>query len=567
MNLNTEISKRISESALAKRLLSERFDGIILIECKTQKLISIDDMLSGYFFNILNFDGDCYDRLVDELLNKHILFKSDYALSANELHLKTVCENLEKKPVYIAEVGIKSPNRQAECYKRMAFEYLDSQKDYIVFSCEDISNIIISKYDPLTGLLNFSGLTSRIEKWMKNNPGRKYRVQRYNIDRFHDINGFYGFDVGNRLLKDFAACMRRYNNEDSFSAHLNADHFIRFCADDACTVEQCYNNFNRCFAAYNLSFPIKLHMGVYDLCERDCDSYTMSYKAYLALESVKGNFQKNVAYYKKGMMAVEYEQCELLADIKSAVEQEQFEVWFQPQTDYGAGSLIGAEALIRWRHPKRGLLSPALFIPLLEKSNYISDIDLFVFEKVCQYLKKWEKEYNIKPGTVPISINLSRVSAQQSNIHHKFTAVLKKYDLPPSAVHIEITESTFVDDSKRVLSVVEMLHKAGFAVEMDDFGSGYSSLNFLKDIDADRLKLDMKFLAGEKGNKKSDIIIFSVVNMARALGIDIIAEGVETKEQADTLLRFGCNEMQGYYFSRPLPAKDFEERFFSPTKP
>ena len=168
---------------------------------------------------------------------------------------------------------------------------------------------------------------------------------------------------------------------------------------------------------------------------------------------------------------------------------------------------------------------------------------------------------------MPISINLSRVSTQQSNIHHKFTAVLKKYDLPPSAVHIEITESAFVDDSKRVLSVVEMLHKAGFAVEMDDFGSGYSSLNFLKDIDADRLKLDMKFLAGEKGNKKSDIIIFSVVNMARALGIDIIAEGVETKEQADTLLRFGCNEMQGYYFSRPLPAKDFEERFFSPTKP
>lgn len=403
---------------------------------------------------------------------------------------------------------------------------------------------------------------------MKNNPGRKYRVQRYNIDRFHDINGFYGFDVGNRLLKDFAACMRRYNNEDSFSAHLQRRPFHPFFApmtlvrlSNAITIST--NALRRIIFPFPSSFTWEFTT----FGERDCDSYTMSYKAYLALESVKGNFQKNVAYYKKGMMTVEYEQCELLADIKSAVEQEQFEVWFQPQTDYGAGSLIGAEALIRWRHPKRGLLSPALFIPLLEKSNYIADIDLFVFEKVCQNLKKWEKEYNIKPGTVPISINLSRVSAQQSNIHHKFTAVLKKYDLPPSAVHIEITESTFVDDSKRVLSVVEMLHKAGFAVEMDDFGSGYSSLNFLKDIDADRLKLDMKFLAGEKGNKKSDIIIFSVVNMARALGIDIIAEGVETKEQADTLLRFGCNEMQGYYFSRPLPAKDFEERFFSPTKP
>ena len=185
MNSNIEISKRISESALTKRLLSERFDGIILIECKTQKLISIDDMLSGYFYNILNFDGDCYDNQVDRLLNKHILFESDCASSANELHLKTVCENLEKKPVYIAEVGIKSPNRRAECYKRIAFEYLDSQKDYIVFSCEDISNIVISNYDPLTGLLNFSGLNSRIEKWMKNNPGRKYRVQRGDVLRLH----------------------------------------------------------------------------------------------------------------------------------------------------------------------------------------------------------------------------------------------------------------------------------------------------------------------------------------------------------------------------------------------
>ncbi len=566
MNSNIEISKRISESALAKRLLSEHFDGIILIERKTQKLINIDDMLSGYFFDILNFDGDCYDDQVDRLLNKHILFESDCTTSKHEMHLKTVCENLDKMPLYISEIAIRSFNSQPGRYKRMSFEYLDSQKDYIVLACEDISNIIISKFDPLTGLLNSNGLNNQIEEWLKKNPGRKYRVQRYDIDRFHDINGIYGYDVGNRLLRDFATYMKRYNNEDSFAAHLNADHFVRFCADDVYTVEQCYNNFSECFEEYDLNIPIKLHMGVYDLCEENCNPYTMSYKAYLALESVKGSFQKKIAYYKKGMMAVEYEQCELLADVKAAIDEEQFEVWFQPQTDYNAGSLIGAEALIRWRHPKKGLLSPALFIPLLEKSDYIAAVDLFVFEKVCRYLKRWETEYGLKPGTVPISINLSRANAYHDNIQDEFIAILNKYNLPPSAVHIEITESAYVNDSKRILSVVEKLHKAGFTVEMDDFGSGYSSLNSLKDIDTDKLKLDMKFLTGAKGNKKSDIIIFSIINMARALGLDIIAEGVETKEQADTLLRFGCNEMQGYYFSKPIPTKDFEEHFLSLMK-
>lgn len=563
MDSNIEISKRISESALAKRLLSEHFDGIILIERKTQKLINIDDMLSGYFFDILNFDGDCYDDQVDRLLNKHILFESDCATSKHEMHLETVCENLDKMPLYISEIAIRSSNSQPGRYKRMSFEYLDSQKDYIVLTCEDISNIIISKYDPLTGLLNSNGLNSQIEEWIKKNPGRKFRVQRYNIDRFHDINGIYGYDVGNRLLRDFATYMKRYNNEDSFAAHLNADHFVRFCADDVYTIEQCYNNFSQCFEEYDLNIPIKLHMGIYDLCEENCDPYTMSYKAYLALESIKGSFQKKVAYYKKGMMAVEYEQCELLADVKTAIDEEQFEVWFQPQTDYKAGSLIGAEALIRWRHPKKGLLSPALFIPLLEKSDYIATVDLYVFEKVCRCLKKWETEYGLKPGTVPISINLSRANAYHDNIQDEFIAILNKYDLPPGAIHIEITESAYVNDSKRILSVVEKLHKAGFTVEMDDFGSGYSSLNSLKDIDTDKLKLDMKFLTGAKGNKKSDIIIFSIINMARALGLDIIAEGVETKEQADTLLRFGCNEMQGYYFSKPIPTKDFEDHFLS----
>lgn len=351
--------------------------------------------------------------------------------------------------------------------------------------------------------------------------------------------------------------MRRFNTADSFSAHLNVDHFVRFCADDAVSVEECYDNFNDCFKSYDLHMPIKVHMGVYDLCETDCDTYTMSYKALLALQSIKGNLTRKIAYYEKGMMAVEKEQQELLSDIQTAIDDEQLEVWFQPQFDFSKGSITGAEALIRWNHPKMGMISPAVFIPLLEKSDYISRVDKYVIEKTCGYIKKWCTEFPDR-GIIPVSVNLSRVDIYQNDLCAKLSDILKKYGVPTNALHLEITESAYMDNTAVFLNTISALRNNGFIVEMDDFGSGYSSLNLLKDINIDKLKLDMKFLSETSETEKSKIIISSIINMARELKVPVIAEGVETKEQAEMLMGFGCNQMQGYYFSRPVPEAEYE---------
>lgn len=298
-------------------------------------------------------------------------------------------------------------------------------------------------------------------------------------------------------------------------------------------------------------------MGIYDLCEPDCDSFTMSYKALLALQDTKGKFNRHISYYQKGMMDIEVEQQEFLNDIDSAIENEEFEVWFQPQTDYRTKRLIGAEALIRWRHPVKGLIPPGAFLPVFENSSRIIDLDRYMIIKVCRFMRRW---IDSMPGMpVIVSVNLSRIDIQRPNFAKKLKKLVDCYSIPVHNIRLEITESIYMENSEALISVVNELKNEGFIIEMDDFGSGYSSLNMLKDINIDILKLDMRFLSGGYSSENSKVIISSIISMAKALRLPVIAEGVETREQAEMLLGFGCCRMQGYYFSKPVPADEYEK--------
>lgn len=562
--LSDIIIDKVAENKLIRRLFEEYFDEVVLIDCSNGHVCNISDRIKMKNKVGKRYIGFSYDdQMVKTVCD--IVNDTERAELEEKLCLSSVKKALDDKETYDVEFFLPEHESGRLLCKRITFEYLDDEKDVIILVCEDLTNVMTGEIDSMTGLYNSSGFHNHVNKWIKENPGRKFRVQRYNLDRFRDINGVYGYEMGNKLLRDFAKYMKKYNSADSFAAHLNADHFVRFIADDVLTVNQCYDNFRECFKGYDLNIPITLHMGVYDLCEKDCDSFTMSYKALLALQSVKGSLSKKIAYYEKGMMAHEKEQQELLSDIETAIEEEQFEVWFQPQTDYCAKNVVGAEALVRWNHPKKGMLSPALFIPLLERSDYISSVDKYVFVKVCEYMRKWSDEI-LDGGYLPVSVNLSRSDAYKEKLCETLEDTIKKYNIPPSALHIEMTESAYVEDSGALIPVLEKLRGIGFKVEMDDFGSGYSSLNSLKDLNIDKLKLDMKFLSGEDDNRRGEIILSSIINMAKNLDLPIIAEGVETKKQADMLLGFGCREMQGYYFGKPIPAPVFEELLKSETK-
>lgn len=253
------------------------------------------------------------------------------------------------------------------------------------------------------------------------------------------------------------------------------------------------------------------------------------------------------------------EEQKLTEEMLPALESGQFEVYYQPQVNYSTNSMIGAEALVRWNHPEKGLLPPSVFLPLFERNGQITQLDNFVWESVCRQLADWRGRFG--DSVPPISVNISRVDIYGKEFLPRLTELTDQYKIPRSLLQLEITESAYVEDTRRLCRIVEELSAAGFIIEMDDFGSAYSSLNMLKDIPVDILKLDMVFLSDTKNSARGGNILSSVVRMARWLKLPVIAEGVETKQQADYLCSIGCLYMQGYYFSKPVPANSYEAYF------
>ena len=245
---------------------------------------------------------------------------------------------------------------------------------------------------------------------------------------------------------------------------------------------------------------------------------------------------------------------EIIGSMANALEEGQFIPYFQPQYEHSSGDLVGAEALVRWKHPEKGLIRPDLFIPIFEQNGFITVLDLYIFERACEFIRKCMDE---KIATVPISTNFSRYDIFQPDFVKKLEDLRKKYDIPVELLRIEITESAVFGGSENTNRIVKKLHDCGYIVEMDDFGSGYSSLNVLKDVDFDIIKLDMKFLSDDREHGRGGTVISSVVNMAKWLKLSVIAEGVETIAQADFLKSLGADFIQGYLYSKPLPEEEF----------
>lgn len=248
--------------------------------------------------------------------------------------------------------------------------------------------------------------------------------------------------------------------------------------------------------------------------------------------------------------------------LSDAIKNNEISMWLQPQCNHTTGEIIGVEALCRWNHIYLGYLQPSEFINILEEDGNIFELDAFIWETACRYMKKWlEQGYKM-----PISVNISRKDILHTDLVKHFTELVKKYNLPPEMLRLEITESSYMDDSSKITDLVTNLKEQGFIVEMDDFGSGYSSLSMLQDVPIDILKLDMGFLRKTNERVRGGSIINAIIKMAHALDIGVVAEGVETIEQANFLKNLGCAYMQGYYFSKPITAAEFEEQFLAREK-
>ncbi len=413
-----------------------------------------------------------------------------------------------------------------------------------------------SEMDEKCGIYNKRGFINATRAMLRKNPHIRYVIVRWDIDNFKVYNDVYGMAAGDELLANIGKAYRRLGFSDITYGRWESDHFVNCVPADDFDAKSASELIDTLIARMKPEYELLTSMGIYPITDNSLDIELMCDRALLPLRSVKDNYQKRYAYYNETMRAAIIDEQMLTAEMDTALREEQFKVYIQPQYNYESGELSGAEALVRWQHPHKGMIVPGRFIPLFERNGFITRLDEFVWRQTCRLIRSWiDKGLRV----VPVSVNISRQDIYNPELCDTLVELIREFELTPSLLKLEITETAYTNNPEQLIKVVERLRDSGFYVEMDDFGSGYSSLNILKDVPVDMLKLDMRFLdPQDKSTERSGSILSAVVRMANMIGLAVLAEGVETFEQAEFLKSISCILMQGYYFSRPIPPDEFE---------
>ena len=417
---------------------------------------------------------------------------------------------------------------------------------------ETAAIVNLLQYDRLTGLYTREFFYQKVRERLQKEPEKEYAIICTNIENFKLYNDNFGIPAGDALLKKVARWLLQSSGSDAICGRFNADRFL-------CLQEREQERKDRSVIAENYTPLIKnviMKWGIYDIVDRSVSVEQMCDRALLAVDSVRGQYNRHFALYDDALRAKMLREKAITDTMESALAEGQFTVFFQPKYSLKEECMAGAEALVRWIHPKWGFMSPGEFIPLFEKNGFIPNLDGYVWERVCEKLREWkEKGYPF----LPVSVNVSRADVYQIDLVETLGRLVRKYEIDPSCLHLEITESAYAENPGEIISTVNQLRKLGFIIEMDDFGSGYSSLNMLNQMKMDILKLDMKFVQNEMAKSADQSILNYIIGMSHGMGLSVVAEGVETREQLDRLRDIACDYVQGYYFAKPMPAEEYEE--------
>lgn len=407
-----------------------------------------------------------------------------------------------------------------------------------------------SRHDSLTGIYNMKYLYSRISNQLAYTD-EEYVLLYLNIKSFKLINENFGKTYGDVVLIELANWIRN-NVSDGLYGRLVSDTF-GICILKKDFDEDFYIRELSDFVVIlkNVELRINIHIGVYEVLNRSMDVSVMFDRAHLAISNVEEKYKTVVKYYDEKIRNEMLEEQRLVSDFPVAIKYDHIIPYLQPIVDE-KGKVVGAEALARWNHSEMGFLPPYKFIPLFEKNGLITQLDMHIWEQACKILNEWKK-LNLD---LFISINISPKDFYFTDVVSVIVKLIKKYDIEPRKLRIEITETAMMSNPEERIDILNKFRDAGFIVEMDDFGSGYSSLNTLKDMPVDLLKIDMKFLSKDN-DERANIIIKNIINLTNDLDIVSLTEGVETKEQFEGLLAMGCELFQGYYFSKPMPVEEF----------
>lgn len=494
----------------------------------------------------INFDD--FSREYEDKF-KQPLNVPDHAL--NEIFDEMLKNTEEKRRINCGSCGYQSCHQMA---KSIAYGY--NKKENCIHYMQDEMTI---RYftDLQTGLPNREQFNRKVIKMLRENPDKQYVILCGDINRLKVINDLHSFQTGTEVIKRVGKQLQQCCGATGLAARLGGGTLAAIMDYTPANMQQVYNLKHFDCSDIGVSFPVTLRFGLF-IRQTGFDITEMLNCATICMDTVVSIAQNTFTLFTKDYREKSLLEANITAKMQPALDNGEFHIWFQPQYEVGTGVLYGAETLCRWIKPDGSIIPPGIFIPIAEKNGFIRILDKYIWRQAFMTMKNWLDE-GITP--VPISVNISRVSLENDALIFVIKRLGDEFQIPPEYIHFEITESAYMDDQHNMLYRINEIRKLGYQIAMDDFGSGYSSLNSLKDIPIDILKLDMGFMRGSTNVDKGAVIISSIIQMAKALKLKTVAEGVESESQASFLEGLGCDIIQGYLYAKPMPEEKYRDLF------
>lgn len=536
-----------------QKIYQKDYENIIIIDAKREKMIKTD-VLSSVISDYLKKE-EAYEGYRSYSSHRAVV-ESERERFKKCVELSTIKEGLCKDKQYFFTIHETDKTGEVRL-KRYSYIYIDERVDIIVGAREDITEF--SEKDVLTGGYNRRGFIRITERLLNEVPDRtKYAVLFFNVKNFKTVNELFGVESGDVVLQNIFRTLTHSKLSPVITARVESDHFVCLVENKNLDFEELTSVCDNKFVKDGKCMNLIIRCGIFYVEEKPMKISGVIDRAKLAKRYITDEYVQPYMVYDHSMQVAYIDKAKLAGELQEGIAKEQFKVYYQPVIDTKTGKIASAEALIRWIHPDKGFISPALFIPALEENGHISELDFYVLKKVWQFIN--DRCENNK-FVVPISVNLSWMDFYDEIMMEK---ILKEMDRfrengREHMARFEITETSYAAIRENRSGILESLRIKNAKILLDDFGSGFSSFGMLQDYDFDILKIDMSFIRKIGENPKTKSIVHSIIGMAHEIGIKTVAEGVETEEQVSFLRQSGCDYIQGYYYSKPLPEEEFVE--------
>ena len=561
-----------------KRILGSCYNKVVHVNLRKDSfhIIKLDDFereyttidlkkatLSEWFNDFVN-SGMCHESVRQRFV--------DFANPSNLKKLCKRCENGSVQIVYLRLIG-REGNYQPAIMEFFPdaddrFSGFVTVRSFVANSSigqsntlEDIEermNDADSQIDRLTGLLNRRAFCEKADQIMAANPDKKYDIVVSDVVDFKLVNEHFGYETGDKIITEISEWLQCSTGSNFLLGRYGGDQFVTLMEHTGILTDEFIRYVHQSAREVISIKDLVFRLGIYENIDSSISTAIACDRAIMALQPIKHKYGKLYAFYEDKMLEELERYRRMENDMRESLSTGEFYLVFQPKHNAFTGELEGAEALLRWNHSELGSLYPSEFIPIMENSGFIVEVDMYVWEETCKCIKRWET-LGIKP--FPISVNFSRLNFRQSDFVKKILSITNKYRVDRSLLHLEVTENIFESRLNEMQHTLQECQSYGFKIELDDFGSGYSSLNILGDLPLDIIKLDKSFM-NEISDRKRSSILHGCINLANSLELNTVVEGVESKEQLDVLRKYGADMIQGYYFSEPMKEENFVKYIF-----